>query len=986
MTHELALLGTPTLLTPGGTLAFERKTAAVLAYLALEGSVPKYRLAGLLWPESGEAAAKNNMRQLLRRLRLAGADIITGHERIALRGDVEVDVKRLSFLTTPSLEFLRQDSELLDGLEFDDAPDFAEWLYGAREELRVLKRRGADLEAARLESVGNFRGALDYAEACLRLEPLSEEAHRRMMRLDYLLGDRAAALAAFERCKRVLARELGTEPLPETLELARLIARGEGLKDAPPGPKETRLPTAVLRPPVLAGREREWRQMEAAWQAKKIILVTGEAGSGKTRLVEEFAASKGATVRIDGRPGDTGVPYASQARVLRTLLAHKPDLTPGSGPFEPWVWRELARLLPELGDAPPLLQEAERLRFFEAVGLVVAHCTRDLSTVVVDDLQFYDDHTVALAAYYQNQPYAQAADMPPHITVFRRGELSESTQAIADELVETGLAVLVELGPLSAQAVGTLLDGLGLAGTEQLVPGLSRYTGGNPVFILETLKHLIETDTLALGLPSRLAPPGKLAALINKRLGRLSPQALNLARTAAVAGTSFDLRLAEHVLERPAMELAEAHAELEAAQMFRGNAFTHDLVFEVVLLGIPGAVVQVLNSRTAQYLETLKAHPALVAQHWLEALEPARAEPWLLAAASNAHSLGLFEEALKLFEQLLDTAANPPLRLRALVGLAQTLVALNRTNEAETLIGEVLQQASDPELRVSALDSLQGIRVGQGRYLEAERIIDEALPLARSCGDPELGDNLQFSKGFLLTRQGRHKEALAVLEPLLPRFRLRPPSFKRFHLASTLGYVLVALGHQNKGTALLSEALQGAKSIGSASLQVISASQLQVAHNVAGTPDLGLAQAEGALALGDYSATPMLRSTLAHGYVLAGRAEEALGHLEWLIHNSQDPGLSGMAWARLSEVKVARGLDHRAALAEALSRFGATQLPSGRLEIVGAALEYGDPEQRAWAETALKSIDPDTLLSLHRAQFERLCKLVPTGEPVALQL
>lgn len=190
MTHKLSLLGIPHLDTPYGPVTFERKTAAVLAYVALEGATPKYKLSGLLWPDSGEAAAKNNMRQLLRRLRLAGADVVTGDERIHLRGDVEVDVKQVSFLATPSLEMLRRDAELLAGYEYDDAPDFADWLDAAREELRELRARSADLEASRLETVGNYKGALEYASVRLSADPLSETAYRQVARLHYLLGDR----------------------------------------------------------------------------------------------------------------------------------------------------------------------------------------------------------------------------------------------------------------------------------------------------------------------------------------------------------------------------------------------------------------------------------------------------------------------------------------------------------------------------------------------------------------------------------------------------------------------------------------------------------------------------------------------------------------------------------------------------------------------------------------------------------------------------
>jgi hypothetical protein len=86
------------------------------------------------------------------------------------------------------------------------------------------------------------------------------------------------------------------------------------------------------------------------------------------------------------------------------------------------------------------------------------------------------------------------------------------------------------------------------------------------------------------------------------------------------------------------MELAEAHHELEQSQILRGNAFTHDLVFEAVLAGIPKAVAGVLNARTALYLETTKANPALIAQHWLEAGDEIKAVPWLLKAAQKLYS------------------------------------------------------------------------------------------------------------------------------------------------------------------------------------------------------------------------------------------------------------------------------------------------------------------------------------------------------------
>ncbi len=530
--------------------------------------------------------------------------------------------------------------ELLAGLEYDDTYDFAEWLTGAREELRDLRARAANGEAERLERLGNYKPALEYAQVWTWLEPLSEEAHRQVIRLHYLLGDRGAALADFEQLKKLLDEQLATTPLPETLELARMIERGSELAGAKPKPKENLLPTSILRPPILADREREWALMEEAWERGQMIYLEGEPGVGKTRLALDFAASKGKVFHFQSRPGDARVPLATQARVVREMLAEEPEVLRH---IPKWAYRELTRLLPELSaeDAlPPLTSEADKLRFYEAIGEVTqAHSA---TVTFADDVQFSDLASAQSSGYLISKFATNPTpDNPRLVMAFRRGELAPEPEAGLNAVVEAGLAVRIVLEPLEKSPIEQLLDGLGLQETEHLVQGLSRYTGGNPMFILETLKHLIETDSVAQGLPSRLSPPGKVAALIGRRLGRLSSAALNLARAAAVAGTAFDLGLAASVLERPAMELAEAHAELEAAQILRGNAFTHDLVFEATVAGIPGAVRQVLHGGTARYLETQTANPALIAQHWAAAGEGDQSAHWLIKAAQNASALGL---------------------------------------------------------------------------------------------------------------------------------------------------------------------------------------------------------------------------------------------------------------------------------------------------------------------------------------------------------
>ncbi|WP_164011869.1 ATP-binding protein [Pyxidicoccus trucidator] len=661
---RLEVLGEARLRSGSTLMPLERRTAGVLAWLALEGPHPKYRLAGLLWAESSETTARNNMRQLLRRLRLAcGAELVQGTDVLSLCERVVTDASELQahVLAGRHTQALELDGVLLGTLEYEDCSEFQAWLEGARERLDKLRRRAAGLESEARERRGDLSGALALSERLIAMDPYSEEAWRRLIRLHYVSGDRMAALNAFERCRRLLREELDTTPLPETVALAREIERGPSAAKPSPSAKP-KLPLSVLRPPVLVGREREWALMEVAWEAGQTIFLGGEPGVGKTRLAHDFAASRGTHFLLEARPGELNVPYASHVRLVRQLLARVPDPK-----LEPWVRRELARLLPDLagpeGPPPPMTDEADRSRFVEANCELVYQLCANVDALVADDLQFMDSATAEFAVLMlsRRQTPGPGGRHPRFIDTFRSDELSPQAEAAIQQLVTTGLAVVIELEPLPADAVGALLNSLDLPGAERLAGDVTRHTGGNPLFITETLKHLLETGGLERGWPEHVPPSGRGQQLIQQRLERLSPAALQVARLAALARTNFGLELASEVLEMPALSLATHVAELEGAQIFRGERFTHDLLFEVVRQGVPRSLEALLHRRLAVALELRKAAPAVVAQHWLEGNEPRRAAPFLVAAANSEASALRHMEAAVLYHRaaaLLDETGN----------------------------------------------------------------------------------------------------------------------------------------------------------------------------------------------------------------------------------------------------------------------------------------------------------------------------------------
>src|SRR5262249_13042499 len=158
---------------------------------------------------------------------------------------------------------------------------------------------------------GQLGEAIALAERRVALAPLEEHAYQQLMQLHYLRGDRAAAIAAFEHCERMLKHELGARPGAETLALLKLV---ESAASAP-GPITAKpTPPSILKPPRLIGRERELAALSAACDAGSIPLVLGAAGLGKSRLLAEWAAHLEDQVAIRARPGDSAAPYALLAR------------------------------------------------------------------------------------------------------------------------------------------------------------------------------------------------------------------------------------------------------------------------------------------------------------------------------------------------------------------------------------------------------------------------------------------------------------------------------------------------------------------------------------------------------------------------------------------------------------------------------------------------------------------------------------------------
>jgi predicted ATPase len=357
--------------------------------------------------------------------------------------------------------------------------------------------------------------------------------------------------------------------------------------------------------------------------------------------MQDFLASKGRPLYYSGRPGDRSVPYGTHSRTHRELLALL--AREGAQP-PPWVRRELARLIPELGEPPgPMRGEEDRLRLYQAkLELHRMAIQRGYNLVGFDDLQYVDDASTRAGHYIVAQLMGDAPLRTFHC--YRKGELPAETEELIQLGVAAGQFFRLELQPLDTDGVEGLLCGLGLPGVEGLGEQVARYTAGNPLFILETVKHLLELGELKHGLPEHLPPPGRVGPIIASRLQRLSAPALQLARVLGVLRGDFSLELAALVLGEGLALLLAQWTELETAQVVRGAGFSHDLIGETVVATTPQPIKVVLHRKAAEALAARGAPAARVAEHWLQAGESRRAAPALLRAAEESRT-SLLQEA-----------------------------------------------------------------------------------------------------------------------------------------------------------------------------------------------------------------------------------------------------------------------------------------------------------------------------------------------------
>ena len=741
---------------------------SLLAYLLLHRSAPQLRqhVAFLFWPDTTEAQARTNLRKLLLLLRRALPDadqfLHVTTKTVQWRADapLELDVDQFeqNCAADESPAAWQAAVDLYQGNLLPSCYD--DWILPVREGLHQTFVETSDRLIERLEAAHEFKRAVHYAQRLLRHDPVRETAYRQLMRLYARLGERSSALRAYHDCATMLRRELDVEPNAETQSLYQHLMDAETIPAASPLAAD---PPIAEHTVSLFGRAAPWQTLQSLWSRlapgrPHLVLITGEAGVGKTHLAEEYlhwAHQRGATVvRTRSWSGEGRIAYAPVTGLLRSDVL-RPQL---AGLGDVWL-AQIARLLPELREErpdlpyPQPLQEAwQRQQFFDALAraIMVRH---EPLLLLFDDLQWCDGQTLEWLRFLLRSHYgkpllivgtARVEDIAEH----------EALAALRLSLRQADQLTELELLPLN-QADATLLA-TQMAGRRlepEIAERLYRKTEGNPLFIVEAVRAGVRADDAAHAGAWSLfdradAMPPRVQAVIQARLAQLSPLAQELAGVAATIGRSFTFAVLARAVQQDEAALIRGLDELWRRRVVREQEtdaydFSHGSIREVVYDRLSPIQRRMLHRNIAQAIEEvykgrLDEVCGELAVHFEHAGARPQAVAYRLRAGNHALDAYALEDALRHFTRALALADAPALQADAYLGLGRAQFARDELDTALTNISQA-QSLVEMDDRRARLYHLQA-EIHFARY-EVDRAESAALAAQQSAeamGDQEI--------------------------------------------------------------------------------------------------------------------------------------------------------------------------------------------------------------------------------------------------------
>jgi len=588
---------------------------------------------------------------------------------------------------------------------------------------------------------------------------------------EILMSDVVRALASSRRplaCEPVgpLTLKGLAEPITAFKVAWAAAARDIRLR-ALPVPATTRDEFAFL------GREQHLADLEkwldqAGTGPVRLVLVGGEPGIGKTRLLREFAEAamaQSANVVWGGCDEEGLVAYQPVVEILSQIAGAIPDHDDLSGYAGPGL-ADMARIVPamasRLGEAAPpggSDPRMERQRFFDAAASFLARVAADRHLLVVfDDLHWADAPTITFVQHLVRHPVASKLLV---VAGYRTTDVGR-THPLADALAElrrddrTARIALAGLGETEVSSLFAphklLLESERVA----LSRALYDTTEGNPFFLREIVRHFADTGVLerqpdgwhVVARPERIAVPEGVREVVGRRLGALSSETNEVLRVAAVVGLVFDVDLLAAVTLRSddaVLALIEEAVDNRILSEVAGRvdrfAFAHALVRETIYEELTTSRRVRLHQQIGEAIERLSvddpgARLSELAHHFSEASargDNRKALEYCTRAGQRALERLAFEEAATHYQRALDISDESADRVPLLLALGAAVSGAGRTVEAQQIYGE----AFDLARALEDVDAMAAATFGYARFpiwvsggtstYRAEELLDATL-------------------------------------------------------------------------------------------------------------------------------------------------------------------------------------------------------------------------------------------------------------------
>jgi DNA-binding SARP family transcriptional activator len=778
------------------------KTLPLLAYLVLHraGPVSREKIAFTLWEDETEDDARANLRRHLHHLQRALPQ--TDAQTPWILADVDSlqwNPAALAWLDVAEFERRAADrddraraidvyaGDLLENL-------YEEWLFADRDRLRnVYQSLLGDL-ILESRSTRDLARAASYAQKVLANDPWREDTVRQLMAIRYESGDRAGALAVYQQFDQRLRREMDVDPMPETSALRDAILRNEPL----PTPAGIDAASSAAATPLLpfVGRDSEMEQLRVLWSRAargrgSVVLVGGEAGIGKSRLAFEFALlaeAQGARVMTGATPYPESAPYQAIAEAFRSVapLLASVQVEPMWLGVAAQAVPELRARIPELPIPPKVEPERERLRLFEAFSMCLEALARPRPTVLIlEDAHWAGEASIAALEFLARR----LVRLPVLMIVTYRDEETPRGHPLRRarrELQEEHVLSTVSPRHLERDAIAELakrLPAIAVAdGSSDLPEALLQQSAGNPLFLGEVIRNLLERSDADNGRPLVSATQA-----IAMRVARLTESSRALAEVASIIGQGFDVDVVRDVTGWGENDVLDALSDLIDRHIVKDTggrsgyayAFSHHVIQSTIYAGVSEQTKVHRHRRVARVLEENYRDRAWqfaadVARHYDLGHEPEQAAGAWLTAGRYAHSVYAYDEALRYLGRSLELASMPEIRADALL-LRESILARRGDRSGQRSDLEELDRLRFHRDSVEFACDLLRRRASLARAVgerETERaLVDEFLALSEKSGSERLLAAALIADAAYGTVTGDHEHARRSAEKALELYR-----------------------------------------------------------------------------------------------------------------------------------------------------------------------------------------------------------------------